>query len=633
MCPDNGVICFAVITKTCIKRAYAYIVLHKDPLSYIHIYVWAQRQQRKVVTTTLLFPPPPSSPGRSSNISGVQILKRTPSRSIGHVALPYIEISIVAPLMCSSCSRHSAIAHVNKLSPETLAYIFDFLRVLDCPHCLFVNDGRKEPYIGWVLVTYVCRRWRSIALDDPRLWSVIPVFLGPLWTQEFLQRARTVPITVDNVLAEHRMPGAGSAIGFVDFVLRHFHRMKEIGIAASASELAPIFPSLQVAAPVLEKFCMHNNGGHLPLLPTVLFNQTAPRLRFIDIQQFDFMWSSLTFSGLVELSLFRSPHSTTAPKSEQHNFRQFLLALSKMPALEKLSLCHTLPLPPVDTTCDVAPITLPRLQDLSLTDDGLKCVVALKHIVTPFTTNHWIDFVFSTVNMHDIEQAYSWFISRIGTFPPNPFALLLEPYEARFSVAWEPSLSGMGLDEATHEPTYELTFHGVESMDETFAELETICMAMPLARMKRLTIDLPYRNSWTTQEWFSIFGKCEKVRELEIYDYCTTDILQALASVNPTEGLSRPLFPSLDYMSLGSIDCKNHRRMCEKVVTWLTLRQRMDPLRELDFVDCTPMADDLIHKLQDIIPEVGCQYWDDRDFCCCCCSESEESEGTSISGE
>ncbi|TFY72393.1 hypothetical protein EVG20_g632 [Dentipellis fragilis] len=513
----------------------------------------------------------------------------------------------VIGLIGSGAARHSAIAHVHKLPPENLAYIFDFLRVSYPPRYLVVWGGRKVLCRGWILVTYICRRWRSVALDDPRLWIDIPFLLGPTWTQEFLRRSRNVPISVDSDLIERLTPAAKSAIDIVGIVPRHFPRMKVLRIAASASELVPILPSLRVAAPVLERFHMQNNDGYQPLLPTDLFSQTAPRLRYMNVWRFDFMWSSVVFSGLVELSLSRAQDDTTAPSSGQQNFEQFLIALSRMPALERLTLRHTLPSLPDDAASDVAFVTLPRLQDFDLLDDGLKCVVALRHIATPLTTKYWISFLYPMVNRRETLD------KRTLGLPPESF-----------SVIWEPSLTGI---RRGCQPVHELIFYGVESMNETFAELETICMAMPLARLKRFYIDVKGPIPWSAQQWFFTLGRCENVRHLGINDYCPTNLLQALASENPLEGHSGPLFPSLDRLTLGFTDFKHDREMCEELVTWLTLRQSMDPLRALNFEDCTPIPDELLQKLQDIIPEVRCQ-WDDDSSCCC-----SGSEDTSIAGE
>ncbi|KAI0262739.1 hypothetical protein BC834DRAFT_373518 [Gloeopeniophorella convolvens] len=41
----------------------------------------------------------------------------------------------------------------------------------------------------WVICTFVCRRWRRVALGAPSLWKDVLVDLGPTWFQRFLTRS------------------------------------------------------------------------------------------------------------------------------------------------------------------------------------------------------------------------------------------------------------------------------------------------------------------------------------------------------------------------------------------------------------------------------------------------------------
>ncbi|KAA1475993.1 hypothetical protein DENSPDRAFT_842856 [Dentipellis sp. KUC8613] len=531
--------------------------------------------------------------------------------------------------MCSPPSRHNAIAYFDKLPPEDLAYIFDLLRVSDPPRYVRLGRRIKVPCTGWILVTYVCQRWRSVALGDPRLWVDIPFFLGPAWTQEFLRRSQTVPISLECELI-YPKPAAKSIIELATLFQHHFSRMKTVLVEGAASDLDPMVPSFRMAAPALERFVINNNDSHqLRQLPADLFNGIAPRLRFMFIQRFDFLWSSLTFGSLVELHLSRWGDGTVRSSFEQQTFEQFLLALSTMPGLQSLGLDSVLPPLPVDSTLDspnLPCVTLSQLRTFDLSDnDALKCLVTLKHVTTPSATSHNVTFRYPAASGRDIGQASSWFLSRVCALPSSAPLLTFTLFETGFTIRWDSSCTDAG----DSEPTHELTLFGTGSINESLAELKTICQRLPLSRLTEVRADVDPEVSWSVEEWLSIFGKCKNVRRLEIRDYCPASLLQALASENPLEGHSGPLFPSLYSLTLGSIDLEGEQAMCEELAKWLPFRQTLDPLRTFNFEDCAPVPDELLHKLRDVIPEVQCigEDWDSR----CSCFESEDD--TSISGD
>ncbi|KZV59757.1 hypothetical protein PENSPDRAFT_543247, partial [Peniophora sp. CONT] len=51
--------------------------------------------------------------------------------------------------------------------------------------------------LAWVTITHVCRRWRTIALEDPSLWTDIPFVLSMPWIDAFVSRSTALPIHLD----------------------------------------------------------------------------------------------------------------------------------------------------------------------------------------------------------------------------------------------------------------------------------------------------------------------------------------------------------------------------------------------------------------------------------------------------
>ncbi|KAH9966344.1 hypothetical protein BGW80DRAFT_1178356, partial [Lactifluus volemus] len=65
------------------------------------------------------------------------------------------------------------------------------------------NDNRgarltlKNTVLRWVPgVAHVCRHWRGVALDYPRLWSSVTLGLGREWATRMLTLSKSSPITI-----------------------------------------------------------------------------------------------------------------------------------------------------------------------------------------------------------------------------------------------------------------------------------------------------------------------------------------------------------------------------------------------------------------------------------------------------
>lgn len=46
---------------------------------------------------------------------------------------------------------------------------------------------------NWIAITYVCQRWRAVALNFKKLWSTVTPNLSPKWIAAFIQRSAYVP--------------------------------------------------------------------------------------------------------------------------------------------------------------------------------------------------------------------------------------------------------------------------------------------------------------------------------------------------------------------------------------------------------------------------------------------------------
>ncbi|KAF8868002.1 hypothetical protein BD779DRAFT_1393234, partial [Infundibulicybe gibba] len=76
---------------------------------------------------------------------------------------------------------------VARLPPEILSRIFVF-------NARMVRPGDRVDVAR--AISHVCRRWREIALDCPRLWPHINFEHGPRWLTRVIERSRSVPLSL-----------------------------------------------------------------------------------------------------------------------------------------------------------------------------------------------------------------------------------------------------------------------------------------------------------------------------------------------------------------------------------------------------------------------------------------------------
>ncbi|KAI0039349.1 hypothetical protein FA95DRAFT_1684332 [Auriscalpium vulgare] len=228
---------------------------------------------------------------------------------------------------------------VSRLPPEILCLVFFILSKIDHPNLNRPQTDRRKYKLGWVTVTHVCQRWRTVALSDPALWAsniALPSVLGDCWAATFVTRAQNLPLTFGAIIFSMTAPPWRSPIPRSSALISRPSR----------------------------------------LLPDALFGGAAslPELRHLSVEAFDPRpWIPLLLAQLVTVDM--SFQLTGA------EIVSILAALERMPALERLSLWLSLRLSPEDT--EVVPVTLlPALRHLTL-DSGINEVSILTRLALP----------------------------------------------------------------------------------------------------------------------------------------------------------------------------------------------------------------------------------------------------------
>ncbi|KZV76264.1 hypothetical protein PENSPDRAFT_646546 [Peniophora sp. CONT] len=233
---------------------------------------------------------------------------------------------------------------------ESLALAFSFLQVTDPvarasrrrePTASLPQQAASQacnPALGWIRVTFVCRRWRYVAIDEATLWTRLTNALGPEWLDVFLMRSRGALLNADD--DDFRSDKTNDALH--NLVLSHHARFSHLQLSSLQRWTKALEDILTLPFDSLELFAlrMPNVRKMSSLRSLQLFKGHAPRLRRVLLEHPGIPFSGidwttpvldrLTFLQLT-LNVQNSPFVTST----------FLDALSRMKQLSYLHISET----------------------------------------------------------------------------------------------------------------------------------------------------------------------------------------------------------------------------------------------------------------------------------------------------
>ncbi|KAA1474606.1 hypothetical protein DENSPDRAFT_882931 [Dentipellis sp. KUC8613] len=251
--------------------------------------------------------------------------------------------------------KHNAKSPLYRVPPEILRMMFEF----DLDNSLTENRGRMPRS---AVLSHVCLRWRSVSLEDRRLWTTISPDITGKWQPEFAARSGSLPLDVSIRL---RPPQGSVDIGRdveAHMVTQHVTRIRCLDVQGGE----PFASSLvKKAAPKLETLSIHcaaPEPAHDPVrqchIPVDIFANIAPRLH------------------LLKLGWVRLPHTLPPPFENLKNIEaeSSLSALGVWKLLPSTTHIETLRFAMVDsphtddTFSRTTPITAPALTTFVVSD-------------------------------------------------------------------------------------------------------------------------------------------------------------------------------------------------------------------------------------------------------------------------
>ncbi|KAF9038254.1 hypothetical protein BDP27DRAFT_1489863 [Rhodocollybia butyracea] len=291
------------------------------------------------------------------------------------------EINVASVVTRSDPNSYSS--PICALPSEVLGNIFLSLKDINPPWVYRESATKKRKHLGFIQITFVCRRFRETAIATARLWSRIAFELGPQWMVTMMERAMFAPI----ILWAH-CRDESSRIGpeVKAYVPKHISHLQELTLSGPEDEAADLASCLIEPAPMLELLSLRAQtfGSHSPdppiPVPPVLFDGQTPRLSRLTLGNCIISWECPNFKSLTSLQLSLKPFSAYGTTEFLPSITQLLDIVDQNPLLTILSLEYCLPYlhSPVFPLPSPARVgKLVHLADLTLTGRVLDCVQVL----------------------------------------------------------------------------------------------------------------------------------------------------------------------------------------------------------------------------------------------------------------
>ncbi|KZT74529.1 hypothetical protein DAEQUDRAFT_720705 [Daedalea quercina L-15889] len=424
-------------------------------------------------------------------------------------------------------TKRNELSHALTLPVELLSEIFILNAVTHAPDDL-----------SWVNVSYVCRFWRSVALQTPRLWTCINFKAEP-WVSLQLERSKNMPLVAHVDLRARQF--ASKCDGFA-LVAERMDRVRHLTISSGEMRgtVHKRWRHMTYPAPILESFIFHNpsqtRSGPTSHVPTQLFRGECPSLKYVELRQCTWCWATTLFTYTVT-------HLTL----DGHNVHprttvdEILSALELMPNLERLDLDHITPEVPWFFIPNVEVghfIHLPRLKSLRIDALALNCAILLCHISFPMETqlilccntfrrlDEFIAVGHAVATKHrgegvvDIEDHR---LKSLTFVPLSENSLQLTAWKEAYCAD---ELHDVARKQPGHAALQLFLQWGGRSPDFSVASLLYACRSLPLETVR--TFYIPKYFSLADQAWIEVFGGLKGVNSVWVKGMAATHLPDAL---------------------------------------------------------------------------------------------------------
>ncbi|PPR01255.1 hypothetical protein CVT24_006018 [Panaeolus cyanescens] len=449
------------------------------------------------------------------------------------------------------------------------------------------STGRRKRRFEWILVTNVCRLWRSVALGYAQLWTDIDLRMNDEWIQTSLQRSQQAPLTVSipwMFKEKNKTPLAD--------LLKQMHRFCVLEISISKSRymrrdgyrLNRSLPDIldvvtKSDAPLLKNLVLEYQDDYeiadSTYSPCPIDFKTPPTLHTLHVRGWALPLSSPLFHGLTVLHL-------NSPNSEHidDTLSDLLGALESSPGLSELTLSGQVP---EGTDHRVVPLHSLKSFELSLPIED--ATVLLRHVTIPLSTSIRTTSYFKSNDQSTYKDTIqdftksleaSWLSGRLSDSGSTTFrhpkgsikSLAIDDTDHFFILGWIQEIdfatrpATLDQDDGPEAP---FTFEFLQGLEISSSQLlEYFLVGCPLHDLEAISLDLKVpKAGWAALGKMSSLNSVSLTDKsaLRFYKYINGDFIMKAFDSEPDPKLEKKLaeasvtrFRNLAHLSFDGVD-------------------------------------------------------------------------------
>ena len=233
--------------------------------------------------------------------------------------------SVKAPSSSTMAALSSAPHPIHRVPVEILQRIFTCLSEPRPPD----HTPSLQVCPEWIAITYVCRRWRAIALNHHSLWGAITPNLSPTWLKVLMARSEPAQVDAELRVGPETVKRICLCVDEAIALLSDCTRLRSLRLVGPRREVCAVLDALRTAIPIRSLTLSLWEPGPPVVLSENLFGGQAP-IRHIHF--------SADRCIVAPLWLLRGVTHFTS--GEQISLLDLLDALRQMPALTHFTLQH-----------------------------------------------------------------------------------------------------------------------------------------------------------------------------------------------------------------------------------------------------------------------------------------------------
>ncbi|TCD63608.1 hypothetical protein EIP91_005187 [Steccherinum ochraceum] len=528
---------------------------------------------------------------------------------------------------------------IHDLSDDVLLVIFlHYVQSFDFDAPRSYHDASFSPY-AFIRITFICRRWRHLALQDPFLWTSISVTDRVECLDAVAKRSQQTGLSV--TLENWR----GRDQKSISFVTEQKERIRHLHLRAYREAFSGMEPCLGNPLPELRTLKLTYDveditGPGYPNLSIDGILKNTPKLHTMDV----------TSCGLYSMDeQLYSPPPDQDQKISHVRMRSPGKSLIR-PTVNEFVLAYfqnvtTLYLSYVVVFYEDGPdqfsLSFPRLQQLELHDMSPHRLPYILYPMTfPSSATLRITCGFhGGVGMYRYFREFSNAISRKlrdSTLRPvrtEPILSLIVSIDYLFDqvVLNASSVDEVSFDASRAHTDLQITL--IAHNDSTqwtewcYGELLTnICPYLPLAEVTTVCLDisspcLQFLEALESKtDLWGALRSMTKVRTLAIRDAPVRDVVELLLcpivygkeqfermleAAEVTAEDAKPLFPILEHLHLDTVDFAADSESKDAGFSVRSLLERREkesmPIRRLTLANCTGVSDEIVKDLREVV--------------------------------